>query len=79
MLKRASASCPSGEGNEDDFDVLCDGVVVGRIMKTAAVPVGMSWMWTLAFGYHEDRTPTHGYAATREAAMAAFAKSWRRE
>jgi hypothetical protein len=36
-------------------------------------------MWTLAFGQHEDRTPTHGYAETREAAMAAFAKSWRRE
>jgi hypothetical protein len=32
-----------------------------------------------AYGYHEDRTATHGYAATREAAMAAFAKSWRRE
>ena len=30
----------------------------------------------LAFGQHEDRTLTHGYAATREAAMAAFAKSW---
>jgi hypothetical protein len=79
VLKRASASRPSGEWNDDDFDVLADGVVVGRIMKAAAVPVGMSWMWTLAFGYHEDRTPTHGYAATREAAMAAFAKSWRRE
>jgi hypothetical protein len=25
------------------------------------------------------RTPTHGYAATRDAAIAAFAKSWRRE
>jgi hypothetical protein len=37
----------------------------------------MPWMWTLAFGQHEDRTPTHGYAETREAA--AFAKSWRRE
>jgi hypothetical protein len=24
-------------------------------------------------------TPTYGYAAAREAAMAAFAKSWRRE
>jgi hypothetical protein len=36
-------------------------------------------LWTLAFGYHEDRTPTHGYEPTREAAMAAFAKSWRRE
>jgi hypothetical protein len=31
------------------------------------------------FGYHEGRTPTHGYAATREAAMVAFAKSWRRQ
>jgi hypothetical protein len=28
---------------------------------------------------HEDRTPTHGYTATPEAAMSAFAKSWRRE
>jgi hypothetical protein len=36
-------------------------------------------MWTLAFGRHEDCTPTHGYAATRDDAMAAFAKSWRRE
>jgi hypothetical protein len=36
----------------------------------------MSWMWTLAFEHHEDRTPTLGCAATREAAMAAFAKSW---
>ena len=32
-------------------------------------------MWTLAFEYHEDRTPTHGYEPTRDAAMAAFAKS----
>jgi len=24
-----------------------------------------------AFGHHKDRTPTHGYEATREAAMAA--------
>jgi len=77
ILKRAS-SRPSGEWSDDDYDVLADGVVVGRIMKAAAVPVGMSWMWTLAFGHHKG-TPTHGYAATREAAMAAFAKSWRRE
>jgi hypothetical protein len=33
----------------------------------------------LTFGQHEDRTPTLGYEATREAAMAAFAKSCRRE
>src|SRR5262245_24807267 len=68
-LKRASTSRRSGEWNDDDFDVVCDGSVVGRIMKAAAVPVGMSWMWTFAFGHHEDRTPAHGYAATRAAAM----------
>ena len=79
VLKRASVFRSSGEWSDDDFDVLCDGVVVGRIMKAAAVPVGMSWMWTLAYNYHEDRTPTHGHEPTREAAMAAFAKSWRRE
>jgi hypothetical protein len=36
-------------------------------------------MWAPAFGHHEDRTPTHDYEPTRAAAMAAFAKSWRRE
>jgi hypothetical protein len=37
-------------------------------------------MWTLAFGQHQDRIPTHGYAATRcDEAMAALAKNWRRE
>jgi hypothetical protein len=54
-------------------------VVVGRIFNSNAGPVGSPWMRPLAFGHHEDRTPTHGYAATREGAMAAFAKSWRRE
>jgi hypothetical protein len=79
-LKCASASRPSGEWDDDDYDVLADGAVVGRIMKAAAAPVGLQWMWTLAIGHHEDRTPpTHGYEATREAAMAAFAKSWRRQ
>jgi hypothetical protein len=69
ILRRASAGRPSGEWNDDDYD--CDGVVVGQIMQAAAVPVSISWTWSMAFGYHEDRTPTHVYAATqrREAAM----------
>jgi hypothetical protein len=58
VLKRAWASRPSGQWRDDDYDILTDGIVVGRIM---------------------DRTPTHGYEPTREAAMAAFAKSWRRK
>jgi hypothetical protein len=74
LLKRASASRSSGKWADDDYDVLADGVVVGRIFNSAALP-GLPWMWTLIFGHHEDRSPTHGYAATREDAMAAFAKS----
>jgi hypothetical protein len=65
ILKRASASRPSGVWNDDDYDVLADGVVVGCIMKAAAaVPLGTPWLWTLVCGQHEDRTPAHGYEAT---------------
>ena len=50
-----------------------------RIFKSAAAPAGTPWFWTLAYAHLEDRTPTHGYEPTREEAMAAFARSWRRE
>jgi hypothetical protein len=42
---------------ENDYDVLADGLVVGRIVKAAASPAGKPWMWTLLFGYYDDRTP----------------------
>jgi hypothetical protein len=77
ILEHADAFRPSGEWRDDDYDVLADDIVVGRIMKTAAAPVGQPRLWTIAFERHEDRTPTHGHKSTREAAMAAFAKSWR--
>ena len=77
LLKRASGR-PSGRWNTDDYDVIADdGAVVGRIFMANAAPVGSPWMWTLLFEHHQNRMPTHGYAETREAAMAAFAKSWR--
>jgi hypothetical protein len=78
-LRRASASRPSGEWREDDYDVLENGVVVGRIFMSLIASKDARWFWSLAYGRHRDRTPTYGTAATREAAMAAFAKSWRRD
>jgi len=62
--------------NEEDYDVLFDGVLVGRIVRSPAASNDRQWMWSLD---HRDRSPTRGYEPTREAAMAAFAKSWRRE
>jgi hypothetical protein len=29
---------------DDDYDVLADGLVVGRIFKVSAAPAGMPWM-----------------------------------
>jgi hypothetical protein len=66
--------------NDDDYDVVrrCDRRrphherACTRHRRTP-------WVRTLAFGHHEDRPPTHGYEPTREAVMAAFAKSWRLE
>ena len=67
-----------GRRGEEHYDVLADGTEVGRIMMFADTPAGKPWMWSLAYGQHEDRTPTHGYEPTREAAMQAFARSWNR-
>ena len=35
-------------------------IVRGSSLVAVAAPVRKPWMWTLAFGHHEDRIPTHG-------------------
>jgi hypothetical protein len=71
ILKRA----PIG-WNQDDYDVLADGKLVGRIFKVPIAPQDRTWMW--ASGHNRNtHHAAHGYEPTREDAMAAFAKSWR--
>jgi hypothetical protein len=73
ILKRA----PIGP-NLEDYNVLENGVVVGRIFRSPGAPDDRPWMW--ASGHNGDiRRAAHGYEPTRKTAMAAFAKSWRRE
>ena len=74
LLLRQVAESRAGAEGEDDFDVIGpDGLVIGRIFKATTAPPGTPWMWTIAFS---DREPAHGYEATRQAAMQAFARSW---
>jgi hypothetical protein len=47
----------------------------GRMTTTTCSPMVLSSAASTRVS--EDRTLTHGYEATREAAMAAFVKSWR--
>jgi hypothetical protein len=53
LLKRATAA--SGEV----YDVLSGSRIVGRILLSDASPASQ-WVWTVSYGYHEGRTPTHG-------------------
>jgi hypothetical protein len=74
ILRRA----PTGEPSENDYDVVADDLVVGRVMKISAVEHA-PWKWTITHDHYEAGMPTHGFEPTREAAMKAFAKSWGRE
>ena len=65
------------ETDEVDYDVTSDGRLVGHIFKPTAAPVETPWMWAFVHSRPEDRFPApHGYAATREEAMQAFASVW---
>ena len=70
ILQRANRA------NLEDYDVLEDGTVIGRIFLSPAAPEHRPWEW--AANDHEGRPPAYGYEPTREEAMAAFAKSSRR-
>jgi hypothetical protein len=59
------------------YDVVSEGRVVGRIFLSAGP--APSWLWILAYRFHEGRSPTRGQEATIDAAMQAFAKTWHRE
>jgi hypothetical protein len=55
-----------------------DGKIVSRIFRSPSAPKARPWMY--ASGHNGDvRRAAHGYEPTPEAAMVAFAKSWRRE
>jgi hypothetical protein len=68
ILKRA----PIGP-NLEDYNVLADGVVVGRIFLSPAAPQDRPWMWASGHSAASVNRAAHGYEPTQEAAMAAFA------
>jgi hypothetical protein len=49
ILKRASASRPSGQWQDEDYDVLADGKVIGRIYEdaSASTPPELRWLWSV--------------------------------
>jgi hypothetical protein len=62
---------------DEDYDVLADGKVIGRILEEGSRfgPPDLLWGWSIT-----SIVPTspalHGTAATREEAMAKFRAAW---
>jgi hypothetical protein len=53
--------------NPDDYSVVDDGVVVGRIFLSPAAPQDRQWMWTSGHSADSIKRAAHGYEPTREA------------
>jgi hypothetical protein len=77
ILKLSEALRRLWRWRDDHYDVLDNGVVVGRIFRSPSAPKHRPWMWTS--NEAPGRPPMFGYEATHEAAMAIFAKNWRRD
>jgi hypothetical protein len=59
ILKRASASRPSGQWQDEDYDVIADGKVVGRIYEdaSASTPPELRWFWSVAADEPRNTVP----------------------
>ena len=64
----------STTGNPSQYEVIADEEIVGRIARYNALQ-SKPWVWSVDLAFQEGRHPTHGFEATREAAMQAFARS----
>jgi hypothetical protein len=77
-LKRAAISRSSGEWNDDDYDVLVNGKVVGRIFEEGSHfgPPQLLWRWSITEIVPAVPNVTNGHAATLEEAKAKLRAAW---
>jgi hypothetical protein len=77
-LKRAKLSRPSGQWMDEDYDVLADGKVIGRIFEEGSRfgPPELRWTWSITCIVPATPGVTNGTAATREEAMVKFRAAW---
>jgi hypothetical protein len=64
----------------NDYDVVHDGKLVGRIfLPGAGAPRESPWVWSIYFEHREPGRAFKGNGVDREDAMKQFADAWRGE
>jgi hypothetical protein len=78
VLKKSVAHYPYGPwtADKEDYLVLVDGRVIGRIFQQPQAPEGRPWMWTITACEKPPSIHNRGYSATREEAMKDFKAQW---
>ena len=72
LILKPTGSHYGREWSGDDYVVLRDGEVIGRILLHPMAPPGARWFWTITAREQSPSIYNHGYSATRDEAMAAF-------
>ena len=73
VLKCSNASRASGVWKDEDYDMLADGKVVGRIYEQGSVgtPPELRWFWSIT-SIVPASPATHGHAPTLDEAKGKF-------
>jgi hypothetical protein len=72
LTLKPTASHYGGEWAADDYVVLRDSEVIGRIIKRPLAPTAQKWFWTITTLEQKPSIDNRGYSATREEAMTDF-------
>ena len=64
-------------GNPTQYEVIADGQIVGRIALFSSLrDHSRPWVWSIDLAFYKRHDRAHGFEATREAALQAFARFW---
>jgi hypothetical protein len=64
-------------GSPTQYEVIADAQIVGRITLSSSLRHhSKPWVWSIALAFSDGHDPVHGFEATRDEAMHAFARSW---
>ncbi len=84
ILSPTAKHHPGWGSHDTDYVVICDGVHIGRILKSVEMHDGRPWVWSITCMFKDPNNPgkwcgrsdTNGSSGTLDGAMAEFKSMW---